>query len=75
MQQHWIQLHWKSSKVLLITKYCWYHIVCFPQGEDSFGFHIRGGEKKTKQDEKWLVFHYTTPVFISHIVPGGVADR
>jgi len=49
--------------------------VCFPQGEDSFGFHIRGGEKKTKQDEKWLVFHYTTPVFISHIVPGGVADR
>lgn len=50
-------------------------VVELDKGEESFGFHIRGGEKKTKQNEKWLVFHYTTPVFISHIVPGGVADR
>lgn len=42
--------------------------------EQSFGFHIKGGEKRKKRTEQWLVFHYTTPIFISHIVPGGVAD-
>ncbi|KAL9981028.1 hypothetical protein ACROYT_G009682 [Oculina patagonica] len=50
-------------------------VIELDKGEESFGFHIKGGEKKTKQTEKWVVFHYTTPVFISHIVPGGVADR
>ena len=47
----------------------------FVQGDESFGFHVKGGEKRKKATEQWLVFHYTTPIFISHIVPGGVADR
>ena len=46
------------------------------KGQDqSFGFHIKGGEKRKKRTEQWLVFHYTTPIFISHIVPGGLAER
>lgn len=41
----------------------------------SFGFHIRGGEIKKKQTDKFLEFHYMSPVFISHIVQGSVADK
>ena len=48
---------------------------CFGQESESLGFHIKGGEKKKKKTEQWMVFHYTTPIFISHIIPGGVADR
>lgn len=50
-------------------------IIELDKGSESFGFHIKGGEKKKKATEQWLVFHYTTPIFISYIVPGGVADR
>lgn len=51
-------------------------IVELDKGQDqSFGFHIKGGEKRKKRTEQWLVFHYTTPIFISHIVPGGLAER
>lgn len=50
-------------------------VVELDKGDASFGFHIKGGEKRKKATEQWLVFHYTTPVFISYIVPGGLADR
>ena len=45
------------------------------QGAEGFGFSVKGGEKKKGTNEQWLVYHYTTPIFISHILPGGAADR
>lgn len=50
-------------------------VVELDKREGSFGFHIKGGEKRKKKTEQWLVFHYTTPIFVSHILPGGLADR
>lgn len=45
------------------------------QEDESFGFRIRGGEMKKKQTEKFIEFHYMSPVYISHIIPGSVAAK
>ena len=45
------------------------------QENDSFGFHIRGGEMKKKQTDKFLECYYMSPVFISHIVKDSIADK
>lgn len=50
-------------------------VVELEKENDSFGFHIRGGEMKKKQTDKFLECYYMSPVFISHIVKDSIADK
>ena len=53
----------------------WHFLFLSYQENDSFGFHIRGGEMKKKQTDKFLECYYMSPVFISHIVKDSIADK
>jgi len=42
---------------------------------DTFGIFLKGGEKATKQTEKFWEFHYIEPIFINKILEGSPADK
>ena len=42
--------------------------------DDTFGIYLKGGEKATKQTEKFWEFNYIEPIFINKIVEGSPAD-
>ncbi|XP_066931738.1 uncharacterized protein [Clytia hemisphaerica] len=43
--------------------------------EESFGFTIRGGERKAVRNDEYLQQYITTPVFISDIIAGSPAEK
>ena len=43
--------------------------------DESFGFTIRGGERKAVRNAEYLQQYITTPVFISHITAGSPAEK
>ena len=42
---------------------------------DTYGIFLKGGEKATKQTEKFWEFNYIEPIFINKIVEGSPADK
>lgn len=43
--------------------------------DETFGLYLKGGEKATKQTEKFWELNYIEPIFINEIVEGSPADR
>lgn len=47
----------------------------FVNGSFTIGITIRGGERKVIRDGEFIQRHINTPVFISHVTKGSVAER
>ena len=42
---------------------------------EAYGIYLKGGEKATKQTEKFWQFNYIEPIFINKILEGSPADK